>query len=489
MTDERRLAGPAQVPAHDEPHAAGPAAENGHAGSKRIEVNAFRAPPFDEPPTSPQSAASRASAQSAWHKVSRQVAGRSSPTTLRYLGLAGTLGVALAGSRPVGLIGVAVLGFAWFQLRHVTSQRWLLVTAALWALPLLAVPPLFSGDAYAYACQGDLLVHGLSPYQHGVADRPCPWLGHVPELWWHTPTPYGPLWVAITGLAAKAGNLWVAIGVLRLAVLVGIALAIGYGRRHSAWLAAASPLVLLHAASGVHNDALLAGLVVAGLALARDARWGLAAGVLLGLAVAVKVTAVVAIPFAVLLVTRKRAWAGVAAGAAGAFAAVTAATGLGFGWLPALSHTADLVQWTSPPTGVGMAAGYLLRAAGRPDLAPGALVVARAAGLVTLAVLLALLWWRRRPAWLALAATALLGPVFFPWYALVPLAVLAAEPMAQRARIGLATLLLALLVLPDGTGLASLTKPVGAFLDVVLVIVLAVRLVRAGRARPTPTAP
>jgi hypothetical protein len=203
----------------------------------------------------------------------------------------------------------------------------------------------------------------------------------------------------------------------------------------------------------------------------------------------VKVTAVVAIPFAVLLVARKRAWAGVAAGAAGAFAAVTAATGLGFGWLPALSHTADLTQWTSPPTGVGMAAGYLLRAAGRPDLASGALAVARAAGLVTLAVLLAILWWRRKPAWLALAATALLGPVFFPWYALVPLAVLAAEPTAQRARIGLATLLLALLVLPDGTGLASLTKPVGAFLDVVLVIVLAVRLVRAGRARPTPTAP
>jgi alpha-1,6-mannosyltransferase len=485
------------VPAHDEPHAAGPADENGHAGSNRIEVNAFRAPPFDEPPTSPQSAASRASAQSAWHKVSRQVAGwRSTPTGLRYLGLAGALGVALAGTRPVGLAGVAVLAAAWYGLRHVTSQRWLLITAALWALPLLAVPPLFSGDAYAYACQGDLVVHGLSPYEHGVADLPCPWLDRVPALWWHTPTPYGPLWVAITGGAATAGNLWVAIGILRAVAVAGIALAVWSAAKvkgNPVWLVAASPLVALHAVSGAHNDALVAGLVVAGLALAKGARWGVIAGALLGLAVAVKVTALVAVPFAVLLVARKRAWAGVLAGAAGAFAAVTAATGLGFGWVPALSHTADLTQWTSPPTGVGMAAGYLLRTAGRPDLAPGAVAVARGAGLVALAVLLALLWWRRKPAGLALAATALLGPVFFSWYALVPLAALAAVPMADRTRrLGVATIVLALLVLPDGTGLASLTKPVGAFLDVVLVsavVVGLVRRLRAGRARPTPTAP
>ncbi|OLB66679.1 MAG: hypothetical protein AUI10_02075 [Actinobacteria bacterium 13_2_20CM_2_72_6] len=416
---------------------------------------------------------------------------------MRFLGLAGALGIALAGTRPVGLAGVAVLAAAWYGLRHVTSQRWLLVTAALWALPLLAVPPLFSGDAYAYACQGDLVVHGLSPYRHGVADLPCPWLDRVPALWWHTPTPYGPLWVAITGGAAAPGNLWVAIGILRAVAVAGIALAIaGAGRLggNPAWLAAASPLVLIHAGSGAHNDALLAGLVVAGLALAKGARWGIAAGVLLGLAVAVKVTALVALPFAAVILARRRAWAGLAAGAAGAFAAVTAATGLGFGWLPALSHTADLTQWTSPPTGVGMAAGYLLRAAGRPDLAPVALAVARAAGLVALAVLLAVLWWRRKPAGVALAATVLLGPVFFPWYALVPLAALAAIPLATRIRdrLGLATVALALLVLPDGTGLASLTKPVGAFLDVALVSAVAVGLVRrlrAGRARPTPTAP
>src|SRR5439155_15000673 len=323
------------------------------------------------------------------------------------------------------------------------------------------------------------------------------------------PAPYGPLWVAITGAAAASGNLWVAVAVLRLVALAGIALAVGCARRlaghdttgNPAWLAAAAPLVLLHGVSGVHNDALLAGLVVGGLALARRARWGVLAGVLLGLAVAVKVTALVAVPFAVLLVARRRAQAGIAAGAtvgiaAGAtvaFAAVTAATGLGLGWLPALSHTAGLTQWTSPPTGVGMAVGYLLRWAGRPDLAPVAVTVARAAGLLLLAAVLAVLWLRRRPAGWALAATALLGPVFFAWYLLPALAALAAAPMTARTRdrLGLAVAALALLVLPDGTGVAALTKPVGAFVDLVAVSALAVVLVRryrAGRAGPTPTA-
>jgi alpha-1,6-mannosyltransferase len=472
----------------DEPHATGPAAEHGHTGSRRIGVNPFRAPPSDEPPI-PQSAASGAFAQS------RRPAAAGKQAALRYLGLAGSLGVALAGPRPIGLLGVAVLATAWYGLRHVTSLRWLLVTAALWALPLLVTPPLFSGDAMAYACQGQLLVHGLNPYHHGVADLPCSWLDRVPTLWWHTPAPYGPLWVAITGAAAATGELWLAVAVLRLVAVGGIALAVWYGRRfgvNPAWLAAASPLVLLHGVSGAHNDALLAGLVVAGLALALGARWGVVAGVALGLAVAVKVTALVAVPFAVLYVARRRAWAGVAAGVATAFTAVTAATGLGLGWLPALRHTADLIQWTSPPTGVGMAAGYLLRAAGRPDLAPVALAAARAAGLLVLGVVLAALWWRPKPvaAGAALAATALLGPVFFPWYLLPALAVLAATNV-RRDRLGPVVAALALLVLPDGTGLASLTKPVGAFLDVALVsaaVVVLVRRYRAGRARPTPTA-
>jgi len=438
----------------------------------------------------------------------------SSPTGLRWLGLAGSVTVAISGARSVGLAGAAVLAAAWLGLRTVTATRWLLVTAALWALPLLVAPPLFSGDATAYACQGQLFRHGLSPYRYGVADLPCTWLARMPEIWWHTRSPYGPLWLVLSGLAGGP-RWWLAVGVLRAVALAGILLVVGYGSRLAraldtdpsrvAWLGVASPLVLLHAVSGVHNDALMAGLVVAGLAGTVGARWGLRAGILLGLAVAVKATAVVAVPFALLMVKR-RAAAGLAAAAVAAFAGVTAATGLGLGWLAALSGTSTaLIQWTSPPTGAGMAAGYLLRWVGRPELAPVALAVARGLGLAVLAVVLMALWlrarWRQarttaaiiRGAGLALAATALLGPVFFPWYALAPLAVLSAAPLTGRAERWLGWLVagLALIVMPSGAGIASMTKPVGSFADLALVTVLAVvwlRRLRAGRARPTPTA-
>ncbi|BCJ51213.1 hypothetical protein Asp14428_26880 [Actinoplanes sp. NBRC 14428] len=67
------------------------------------------------------------------------------------------------------------------------------------------------------------------------------------------------------------------------------------------------PLVLIHLVSGAHNDAVMAGLIVAGLVLAAAAQPEtpgsarlVLAGVVLGLAVGVKATAIVVVPFAVL---------------------------------------------------------------------------------------------------------------------------------------------------------------------------------------------
>jgi alpha-1,6-mannosyltransferase len=493
---------------------------SGDGPADRVQERTIKAPPSDEPQTAPQSPATCASAKSARPGAFRQAAGRVTDRAgLRLAGLAGSVVVAAAGTRNSGLVGVAVLLGAWWGIRHIDDIRWLLVTAALWALPLAVVPPLFSGDVGAYACQGQLFDHGLSPYRFGVADLPCTWLAHAPPLWLHTTTPYGPFWVALTGLSAAAGSYAGAVVVLRAVALAGIALTLGYGYRlarvlHTdasrvVWLGAAAPVVLLHGVSGVHNDALLAGLVVAGLAYGVSGRTGLRAGVLLGLAVAVKVTALVAVPFAVSLAARDRrpvplgrATAAVAAGFAGAFAAATGATGLGLGWLPALSRTADLTQWTSVPTGVGIATGYLARWSGLGSWSGSAVTVARAAGLVALAVLLAGLWWRAREprevvrdAGLALLATALLGPVFFPWYAFAALALLAVAAGESRWLAGTVTAL-SVLVLPDGRGFASMTKPYGAFLDLVVVVGLAVwwarrlrtRQRRAGRARPTATA-
>ncbi len=451
-----------------------------------------------------------------------------SATGQRCLGLAGAVLLAAAGAKPTHplavpawLVGTLLLAGAWLTLGRrlpdrVPGVRWLVVTGVLWALPLACSGPLASRDVYAYACQGSLVRHGLDPYRVGVAEQPCPWLGSVPHLWWHTTTPYGPLWLALAGAAAATGSLVLAVGVLRLVAVAGLGLtawtgyrlarALGVDPVPGAWLAIPGPLMLVHAVSGAHNDALLAGLVVAALAIAaRRPGWRpvLVIGALLGLAVAVKATAAVALPFAALLAAGDRRWgpvlragALVGTGAVAGYGLVWAATGYGLGWVPALSGTARMIQWTSLPTGVGMAAGYVARLFGRRELAHDAVTAARAVGLLTLLVLLTGLWlWcRGRDArhvvlatGAALAASAVLAPVAFPWYGLLPLAVagFATADARLRFRLALIAAALALLVLPDGTGVASLTKLPGALLDVALVVALVIIGARRAGSRAT----
>ncbi|MGW0433709.1 polyprenol phosphomannose-dependent alpha 1,6 mannosyltransferase MptB [Micromonospora sp. NPDC003197] len=458
------------------------------------------------------------------------------------------------------------------------SLRWLLVTGALWAVPLLVAPPMGSRDVYAYACQGAVWLDGTDPYTEGVAAGGCPWVETVPPLWRDTPTPYGPLAVALAGAVVAVarmvatsidGQLLVAIGLFRAVALAGSLLVAWYVPRlarlcgvdpvAATWLGLVSPLVAVHVVAGVHNDALLVGLLLAALALAAvtlavDQRLRrhmvlVGAGVALGLAVAIKVTALVALPFVVLLATvgsprsrarsqamsqarsrapsqallrarsrarsrapsqallrarlavAARASAAVTTGAVLTFAGLSLVTGLDLGWLGALRNTGELVQWTSLPTGLGMAAGYLLRLVGQPEAFDTAVTVARALGFATLAVVstaLVVRAWRAaaEPGALgrrgvlaaggsAFAALAVLSPVFYPWYGLTAIALLAgavADHRWQRRLAGM-VVVLSFLVLPNGQGVAALTKLPGALLDVVLVGTLVVVTLRQGVSR------
>ncbi|MFY1671109.1 polyprenol phosphomannose-dependent alpha 1,6 mannosyltransferase MptB [Plantactinospora sp. WMMB334] len=481
------------------------------------------------------------------------------PARLRWFGLAGSVLMAasahLAGpatERGTGwvvgvglwLLGAGGLIAVWWRLRAVAAPGWLLVTGALWALPLLLAPPLGSTDVYAYACQGQTVAAGLDPYAVGPDALPCRWLESVPPMWRDAPAPYGPLWLLVAGLVAKlsGGNLPLAVTLLRLVAVAGLLLGAAAGARLArhcggnparvVWLGAIGPLPLVHVVSGAHNDALLAGLVVLGLLVAAassaptgspaahgsppavSGSSGLAAvsgssrlaagvgrlavaGVAFGAAASVKATALVVVPFALAAVpwartARRRIAAGaVLAGAAlGTVLLLATLTGFGLGFVRAWQATAGNVQWSSIPTGVGMAVGYGLRVAGRPEAFDEAVGVARSLGLAALAAIL-LVAWRRAlrggvatavpAAGVALLATALLGPVFYPWYALAGVAVLAAA--APRGRV--TTLLdagsagLVLLTLPDSLGLVTRTKVPGALLDVALVGWLLGR--RAGR--------
>ena len=456
---------------------------------------------------------------------------------LRYAGLAASLLLALgsyrAGALPSGdpgagllssgpgatsagfrlatlvcLAATAALAAAWWvlgrraQVPGGPGGRWLAGTAAMWALPLVFSAPLAARDVYSYACQGWLYAAGTDPYALSPATGGCPWADTVSPVWLHSTTPYGPVAVALSAAtvwlaghlaAAPAARLDLVLAGLRLVAvagtLLGVLAARALARRSAAtgtaavpvgasvWLALAGPLVLIHAGSGAHHDALVAGLVLAALAAtlaARDRGWppvpaALAGGLLVGLAAGTKVTALAVLPFVPLLLDRPgtagaarwRRLGGTAlaavAGCVGAQVAVTVASGLGWGWLRGAGDSTRMVQWTSVPTGVGMAAGYLLRAAAA-----------------------------------TLAGTALLGPVFYPWYGLAALALFAVAAPGVRARrwIRVAVAVLCALVLPNGLGLAVLTKGPGAVVDTVAVALLAWAGWRAARkAVATPAPP
>ncbi len=445
------------------------------------------------------------------------------------------------------LAGITLLIGAWWAgTQRVPSTRWAYVTAGLWLLPLLLPPVLGSRDIYSYACQGSVLAAGKDPYAAGLRVLGCPWIESTAPIWRDSPAPYGPFFVVLAGGAAALGGslaatlLWLRVvavaGVLLTAVCLPVlARRAGVQPDRAVWLVLACPLVGVHLVSGAHNDAVMVGLLVAGLTVlarsparppvrpsagppdrgpGRRPRWSppggssarfgalLGGGVLLGLAVAVKVTALVVVPFGALLAvggayrTRLLLTRGgtVVAAAVGALTAVSAASGLGLGWIRGLVNSGDSVQWTSPATAVGLTVDYL----GRPfGLHLHAVPVTRVIGVVLLVVVLVVLWWRARHgdpllgAGLALTATVVLSPVFHPWYATWPLAVLAATwsplPDQLRRRLLAPCAVAAALTLPDGTSLALVTRFPGALVMtavVVIVVVVAVRRARTGAPGP-----
>ena len=433
----------------------------------------------------------------------------SRPALVRYTGLAGSLFLAAAAfrggarspSQPkvtlstifagqsgvllllTWLLGTALLiGAWWFGRRAVPSARWAYVTAALWMLPLLPFLPLGSYDVYSYACQGWQQAAGLDPYAGGVDLLGCPWREAVAPTWRSSPAPYGPVFLLLAAAAAGlGGSLAGTVAALRVIALLGVALVAvclpmlarraGVPLGRAVWLALACPLVPIHLISGAHNDAVMVGLLVAGLAAAA-ARRPAVAGVLLGLAIGVKATAVVAVPFALLAAWGgpRRTWrtaAELVGGLAGALAAASLWSGRALGSVTGLAGSGVSVQWTSPPTAVGMAIDLI-----GPDAVP----VTRVLGILLLGAVLAALWWRARHgdpllfAGYALAATVVLAPVLHPWYATWPLVVLAATLRRDTLWLVIPCAVAAALCLPNGYNLALATKAQGALAMTALVL-------------------
>jgi alpha-1,6-mannosyltransferase len=399
-------------------------------------------------------------------------------------------------SLTVAYTGIAMVVLAWLWLGALAAPgRARLISRAqfdramlLWALPLLVAPPMFSRDVYSYLAQSAMVNRGLDPYVLGPADAlgvDHPLVRGIPTIWRNTPAPYGPLFLSLGRPIDWIAGDDVVLGVLlhRLLAVAGLvmivwalprlALRAGISPVFALWLGAANPLVLFHLVSGVHNEALMLGLMLLGLELIlRGPALGpalLGGSALIAAAAQVKVPAALALGFVLAWSARHRggrlrdlAW--VAAAIGGIVVATTVAiglgTGLGFGWTGALGTPNVVRSWMSVVTELGLLAGWLGTLLGLGDHTSSVLALVRLTGLAGAGgVCLLLLWrcWRGRLDPLAgigigLGAVVLLGPVVHPWYllwAVIPLAAAATHPVF-RIGAAVACTVLAVVVAPTG---------------------------------------
>ncbi|MGW7366965.1 polyprenol phosphomannose-dependent alpha 1,6 mannosyltransferase MptB [Streptomyces sp. NPDC054841] len=379
--------------------------------------------------------------------------------------------------------GLVLLIAAWALLGRAVrgpeppSPRTLLLTLALWAAPLLVAPPLFSRDVYSYLAQGAMVDAQIDVYTHGPSQLGGLLTAEVAPIWQHTPTPYGPVFLGCAAAIAEFARTEVSTGVLamRLVALLGVALMVlclpalarhcGADPRTALWLGALNPLLLLHLVGGAHNDAVMLGLLGAGLVAALG-RWPVVGAVLVTLAALVKAPAALGLLAVALLWARRldgryprlRAILAVGGTSAATTAATTALTGTGYGWIAALDTPVSPQNW-SLTSSLGRMTGAVLTGAGS-GLAEFAVPAWHVAGLAATALAVLAFWKRhhlRRPVYalgLSLMAVALLGPAIRPWYVLWGLFLIAAAAPTGSVRLRRATAvasgILALAVLPSG---------------------------------------
>lgn len=385
-------------------------------------------------------------------------------------------------------MGVMIVSWLWLG-RFASPGRPRLVsrsqmdrTLMMWLVPLSLSLPMFSRDVYSYLAIGEMAARGLDPYTMGPAEAlgvDHPLTRGVPNIWRDTPSPYGQVGLAIgRGIAALVGDhLMIGILLHRLLALAGIAMIVwalprlarrfGVPPVAALWLGAANPLVMFHLVSGVHNEALAIGLMLAGfeLALSRSVILGT---VIITIAALVKLPAVLALGFLGAVLARRaggelrdllRVTVHLLIIFAVTLAALTLITGIGFGWIGALDVPNLVKTWKSPSTALGMAAGGIGILLGVGNHIDAAILIGRGLGYAATAVICAALLWiafrTRQPGrnpltalGIALGCVMLLGPVVHPWYMIWAAIPLAAATNSRRFRTA-AIVLSIVLAVPD----------------------------------------
>jgi len=383
-------------------------------------------------------------------------------------------------------IGLCCLGLAmmlWANSRGWSpSPRKVFAVAAGTVAVLVNITPVGSSDAASYAAYGRLAALGKNPYTSSPIDLPGhkynPYTMLVNPLWQHTQSVYGPVATWTHLLAALIGGTkpWATVWVLM--IMVGVAfLAAGYVLLRTAenpvravliWVA--NPLLIAELVMGGHLDAFVALFAIAAIVLSRRGTtiWhDLLVGIVVGVAGAIKVSAIfVALGIAIPLL-HDRAWARLAR--IGSVAALTTFVLYYFSYgFSALKPLSKASTWVISPT-----VWRLVQEIGKlidPSTHAQALVTTMI-GFAWPPLMLALAWYlynRLSPDVPAVVAATcaltfawvLVAPWALPWYASVAWVTLALLPRNSLTRwLTLATGVLSLLHFNGGHYSANGTVP------------------------------
>jgi hypothetical protein len=368
------------------------------------------------------------------------------------------------------LAGVLLMSGGWLGLLGYTSRRLgtarsrlkvVVAATVLWSLPFLISLPQLSTDVYAYGAQGYAATQGFDPSAVGIDVLPrdscmfeerCYW-SSTDSIWRKDPAPYGPVGVAVAegAVIASGYRTYLTTYLFRLVAIAGVVMG-GIGvyqiaRRRKVdeamalAIAVANPVVAIHLVGGAHNDALMMGLLLMGLASWEKGRKILAV-VLITLAACVKLPAILALGYLAWNwwgENRDDDWrqrlkgVGIVGGITASLIAVLClVVGIGLGWLTALSSTNKVTSTFSFFTKAGYVSYDLLNAVGLANDPATVTGVFRYIGLAIAAVVMVAVL-RRSPTigvtkstGIALLALMLLAPVVWPWYLPAAFACLAA---------------------------------------------------------------
>jgi hypothetical protein len=346
-----------------------------------------------------------------------------------------------------GLIAIMTLAYlvTLYAARSLSMRAvWVFVGAA--AAILVLSPPLQFTDLFNYLGYARLgALHHLNPYTHVIGVESFDPVSRF-ATWSNWRSPYGTLFTALTYPLAwlpLSAAYWIfkVVTVLLSVVFVWLiykcARLLGRDPRLPVLLVAANPVFLIYAVGEFHNDFFMLVPAMAAIALLLSGRYR-SAGAAMAVAMAVKYTVVLLLPFLLIAAWQHRKTlrllGGVVLGAIPLAVLSFALFGLS---LPNVGGQSQLLTDFSIPNMLGWAVG----------LGGGAPRLVQAMNLVIVATVLYQLLrrrdWLSGAGWATLALLVSLGWLM-PWYVvwLLPLAAIAANARLRAAALAVSVLVL-----------------------------------------------